>query len=155
MTRLISREMLGWFVVQCHDNGGATADRYTIGMRDGDHLCLSEDPSSPHGISQWGQGEVDGNVQFSSLPPEIRNHVHARIEEAYGDFIQDSMDDGRSYHDVMEEVLRYARDGRELELPEDFGELVARNAPMVDRHVLEAAGQLPLSMIEPSFEWRP
>lgn len=82
-----------------YDNGGATADRFTV-FPYADHpdpevrgmyLALSDDPTSPHGFSQWGElrpgqrpedcGHVGKPVPFISLPANVRRHVAARVRE--------------------------------------------------------------------------
>lgn len=151
MRAYISRAMIGWFVTDVADNGGATADRYTVGFRDGDLLSLSEQPSSPIGISQWGEGHVESNMTFEALPEDLQKHVLFRLNEAYADFIEDGLDRGETYRELMLEVVGYARGGRQLEIPENFEDLVVLNSPRVDRNVLEAAGQIPFSALEPSF----
>lgn len=81
-------------ILEIRDNGGETADRYTIVFRKldpreprryHDMLGLSSYPSHPQGFSQWCEG-VPGNhlgkrILWEDLPEEIQRHVACRIEE--------------------------------------------------------------------------
>ena len=86
------------YVLDCFDNGGKTADRYTValildGADNASYLGMSSDPTSPQGFSQWGEfaGVELTNyryhyrrhrVRWLDLPDHIRKHVRARVEEA-------------------------------------------------------------------------
>lgn len=82
------------------DNGGASADRYTVLFSDGDALCLSGSPSHPQGVSMWAEGmdpatceewaETGAAVDlgFFDLPEHIRAHVLARVNEAWRDCLE-------------------------------------------------------------------
>ena len=155
MTLPISRAMLGWFITGCHDNGGATVDRYTIEMRDGDLLCLSANPTHPLGVSQWGEGGIEPNIELTALPEHIQSHILFRLNEAFEDFIDDGIEQDRSYREVMRDVVCYARNGQVLDAPADFDALVSANNPGFDRFKLEEAGQLPFSAIVSGFDLSP
>lgn len=75
-----------------YDNGGKTADRYTIYLPElHNHsddrlftcLGLSENPDSPQGFSQFSCGHLglhNGDPVFlSDLPENVRRHALARI----------------------------------------------------------------------------
>lgn len=92
------REGAPAFILDCFDNKGKTADRYTVMMRADDcddgrwfvpYLGLSNAPTDPQGFSQWGelsQGDAAGyryasgrdRVRWLDLPEHIRAHVIAR-----------------------------------------------------------------------------
>ena len=44
------------FVFRITDNGGETADRYTIATCDGSYLSMSNNPYSPQGVCLTGDG---------------------------------------------------------------------------------------------------
>lgn len=87
------------YVLSVHDNKGATADRYTVyfggslaipGNGPGDtwvqYLALSGDPTSPQGVSMWGelrayQRPTNQRVRWLDLPEHVRSHVIARATE--------------------------------------------------------------------------
>lgn len=83
----------------CYDNGVETADRYTIfprgrgwgafidnkGRRVRFALALSDDPSHPLGVSQWGEcwpgRHLGRRIAWGDMPENVRRHVTARINE--------------------------------------------------------------------------
>jgi len=70
------------------DNGGETADRYTVVMKDGAGLGLSDNPDHPQGFSQWDDGVKPGShlgkkITFQKLPPKVQKHVLSRLSDAY------------------------------------------------------------------------
>ena len=84
-----------------YDNGGKTADRYTIvptgpewPSRPGTHgplhdaLGCSEDPTSPQGFSQWGEAvlgaHLGASIGFDSLPAHVQAHARTRCETPNG-----------------------------------------------------------------------
>lgn len=87
------------YVFRIVDNGGATADRYTVQFCDGDALCLSDSPSHPLGVSQWAEG-IDPatlaawvetgeavDLRLGDLPGNVQGHILARVNQAFGDFL--------------------------------------------------------------------
>lgn len=86
------------YVVACYDNGGKTADRYTVLIGGSLHdpildsaravafLGMSETPFSPQGVSMWGEmprgnGRVCGKkVAWLELPEHTRKHVISRCK---------------------------------------------------------------------------
>ena len=99
------RESAPDYILDVFDNRGQSADRYTIllcgehmvtdGTRAGTYipyLALSGAPTSPHGVSMWGEllaHEAAGyryrckhfRIRWLDLPEHIRKHVVARAEE--------------------------------------------------------------------------
>lgn len=69
-----------------YDNGGKTADRYTIVFSDKSALGLSDNPESPQGFSQWEPGPVETGkhlgkkILFSQLPKNVQKHAKERIK---------------------------------------------------------------------------
>ncbi|MBI6724730.1 hypothetical protein YA0089_13995 [Pseudomonas viridiflava] len=87
------------YVLSCHDAGDKTADRYTVyfgGPKHWDesmgrtvhYLGLSYNPSSPTGVSMWGEGDAASRdassgkkIRWLDLPENVRKHVQARATE--------------------------------------------------------------------------
>lgn len=82
--------------VTVYDNGGETADRYTIVLHGKDWdagarrgykmmLGLSSNPSDPQGFSQWTEGHegkhLGKKIKFSSLPKNVQSHAVVRITQ--------------------------------------------------------------------------
>lgn len=80
-----------------YDNGGKTADRYTIIHHDDlknpnphnklvDMLGMSNDPTGPHGISQFSMGNAGKHlgkkIPFESLHPNLQKHITNRYNES-------------------------------------------------------------------------
>lgn len=96
----LTADDLGEYVFRIVDNGGATADRYTILFSDGDALYLSGCPSHPQGVSLWAEGidpkvlqdEVDANTAvdlgWGDLPENIRGHILARCNQGWKDYLE-------------------------------------------------------------------
>ncbi len=66
------------------DNEGDTIDRYSVVLKDGNFLSLSDDPGHPQGFSQWGHGVKPGphlgkKISFDKLPPKVKAHVNMRM----------------------------------------------------------------------------
>lgn len=152
MSSIISHAMLGWFVREIEDNKGRTADRYSVEIRDGSILLLSNEPHMPHGISQWSEGTVAGNMELDQLDAGLRDHILSRLNEAYTDFVSERLDQGCTYRDAMRDILQWSSNGRLLDLPPDFDALISDNAPRVDAFMLEQAGQMSFAQIADDFE---
>lgn len=84
------------YVLDCFDNKGKTADRYTVLFggslweenmgRKVPYLGMSDSPTSPQGVSMWGEVEASWRpshqrVRWLDLPEHIRQHVIARATE--------------------------------------------------------------------------
>lgn len=88
------------YVFRIQDNGGATADRYTVVTSDGDYLSLSAYPTHPQGISQSGEdidlqglqaGHEEGreiDMSLGDLPSHVADHVLYRINQSLSDYLQ-------------------------------------------------------------------
>lgn len=85
------------YVLACYDNGGKTADRYTV-LFGGSHweprmgrnvayLGMSGAPTHPQGFSQWGEMPAHNrsacgkHVRWLDFPENIRKHVISRASE--------------------------------------------------------------------------
>ncbi|WP_315922924.1 hypothetical protein [Mesorhizobium sp. SP-1A] len=101
MTKLFEKpEDLGEYLFRITDNGGASADRYTVVFSDGDYFALSSYPSSPVGVSQSGEGiDVSGlaekvedgqevDLALGDLEPQIVQHILGRINEGWREFLE-------------------------------------------------------------------
>lgn len=84
------------YVLACYDNGGKTADRYTVliggtlteptvaAARRVEFLGMSDAPTHPQGFSQWGECQafdrkVHGrHIRWADFPAHIRSHIVAR-----------------------------------------------------------------------------
>ena len=61
--------------IRCYDNGGSTADRYTIvfsGKNGGFTLYCSENPFHPQGVGQHEDGRVDEALIWGGDPIEAK-----------------------------------------------------------------------------------
>ena len=86
------------------DNGGLTADNFTIYFFDDSYLSLSRNCDSLQGVSQFGTGavlpeqvliaaaqsdkmisECEKLINFYDLPKHIQKHVILRLKEAQND----------------------------------------------------------------------
>lgn len=73
-----------------YDNGGATADRYTVYYDDGTYVGMSADPFHPQGFGQHGEGsgpapedaeqQAGKPIAFSALPPDCQKLVMQDLE---------------------------------------------------------------------------
>lgn len=87
------------YILDCFDNKGKTSDRYTILFggalleeslvkeRKVFYLGMSTEPTSPQGISMWGDCSAawrpsHHRVRWLDLPEHIRKHVIARATDA-------------------------------------------------------------------------
>lgn len=101
MPNLFQRpEDLAGYLFRIMDNGGASADRFTVLFSDGDALCLSGAPSHPQGVSMWAEAMDPATCEewaeagtavdlgFFDLPEHIRAHVLGRCNEAWRDCLE-------------------------------------------------------------------
>lgn len=71
----------------CYDNGGETADRYTvIYKKEGDYVGMSSEPFHPQGIGQHGEGCQPGEhlgklIYFGDLPEDCQKLVASDMKE--------------------------------------------------------------------------
>ncbi len=81
--------------MRAYDNGGRTADRYSVTMPDGDVLSMSSSPSHPQGVCTYlGEGtEPDGvEIPFEQLPQACRDQVAGELLSFYRDLTDRSND---------------------------------------------------------------
>lgn len=88
------------YLFRITDNGGATADRYTVATSDGDYLCMSGSPSHPQGVSMFGEGfdpevfannveaETEIDLALGDLPENIQRHILARFNQGFEDYLE-------------------------------------------------------------------
>lgn len=85
------------YILAVYDNGGKTADRYTVLFggslwepnMGGNVACLnmSEYPTSPQGVSMWGEmpawnrKALGKHIKWLDLPERVRQHVISRATE--------------------------------------------------------------------------
>jgi hypothetical protein len=92
-------EELSEFLFRIVDNGGSTADRYTVVFSDGSYLGMSGSPTHPQGVSMWGE-DIDPQVledwvedgsaidlALGDLPPHLIQHILDRNNEGVADFL--------------------------------------------------------------------
>ncbi len=87
------------YVFHVTDNGGSTADRYTIVLCDGDHYGSSANPPHPQGFFQSGgwvslegvQERVESGqekyITFAELPEQVQQAVVNALNYAFEDTI--------------------------------------------------------------------
>lgn len=93
-------EDLSDYLFRIVDNGGSSADRYTVVFSDGSYLAISENPSHPQGVSLSGEG-IDPQVledwveegeavelALGDLPKHLVDHILFRNNEGMEDFLQ-------------------------------------------------------------------
>lgn len=95
------------YLFRIQDNGGDSADRYTVAFSDGDYLAMSGSPSHPQGVSLSGE-DLDPQVLQEShengrgidmamgdLPQNLQEHILFRVNQGFQDylaFMQDQVD---------------------------------------------------------------
>jgi len=82
------------------DNGGASADRYTVIFSDGSHLSMSSSPTHPQGVSmsgddmdvsvaqKWVEDGEAVDLALGDLPEHIVSHIMYRNNEGMADFLE-------------------------------------------------------------------
>lgn len=89
------------FIFRITDNGGATADRFTIITCDGDYFGACANPTHPQGFGMWGEGgdpvgyaaeQVESgesrDLRWIDLPETVRNCVLNGLNHGFEDFIE-------------------------------------------------------------------
>lgn len=91
---------LGEYLFRITDNGGRSADRYTVAFSDGSYLALSGSPTHPLGVSQsgedidvagWAERVENGeeiDLALGDLPEHIVSHILYRNNEGFRDFLE-------------------------------------------------------------------
>jgi hypothetical protein len=93
-------EDLSDYLFRIVDNGGSTADRYTVVFCDGSYLGMSSSPTHPQGVSMWGE-DIDPQVledwveegsaidlALGDLPKHLVDHILFRNNEGLEDFLE-------------------------------------------------------------------
>lgn len=100
MTLFTKPEDLEGYLFRILDNGGATADRYTVVFSDGTFLNLSGSPTHPQGVSLSGDGMDPAvlremvesgeavDLALGDLPAHIVQHVIDRNNNGFQDFLE-------------------------------------------------------------------
>jgi hypothetical protein len=82
------------------DNGGSSADRYTVAFSDGTYLALSSYPTHPQGVSisgedldpatlqEWVENGEAVDMALGDLPPHIVQHILDRNNQGFADFLE-------------------------------------------------------------------
>lgn len=106
---------LDGYLFRILDNGGASADRYTVMFSDGDYLALSADPEFALGISLWGEGMDPATAEewvetgaavdltLADLPAHIARHIVARANGAWRDYL-DGLERGENVARTRDEA---------------------------------------------------
>lgn len=59
-------------MIKVFDNGGKTADRYTVIFNDKDVYCMSENANMPNGVNMYmGEIGIDINIDYIKLDEKI------------------------------------------------------------------------------------
>ncbi len=92
-------EDLSDYLFRIVDNGGSSADRYTVVFSDGSYLGMSGSPSHPQGVSMCGEDIDPATVQewvdegqavdlaLGDLPKHLVDHILFRNNEGLEDFL--------------------------------------------------------------------
>ena len=88
------------FVFRITDNGGETADRYTIATCDGSYLSMSNNPYSPQGVCLTGDGldplrmderveaGVERDIRWVDLPKDCQRSFFEGLNESYTEWLK-------------------------------------------------------------------
>ena len=93
-------EDMSEYLFRIVDNGGSSADRYTVVFCDGSYLAMSGSPTSPQGVSMAGE-DIDPQVlqdwvengeavdlALGDLPKHLVDHILFRNNEGIEDFLE-------------------------------------------------------------------
>jgi hypothetical protein len=93
-------EDLSEYLFRIVDNGGATADRYTVVFSDGSFLDMSGSPTHPQGVSmsgdridplvleEWVEKGEAVDLALGDLPEHIVQHILDRCNQGIADFLE-------------------------------------------------------------------
>jgi hypothetical protein len=110
---------LSEFIFRITDNGGETADRFTIMTCDGDYFTSSTNPYHPQGVGMWGEGfdpqiaadnveaGTERDLRWTDLPEVVRTCVWRSLNDGFADWLgsftppidRKDAEDSRSDHD--------------------------------------------------------
>jgi hypothetical protein len=88
------------YIFRITDNGGETADRFTITFSDGDYFTSSTNPYHPQGVGLTGEGidvqrqadrveaGTDRDLRWIDLPEVVRECVFNLCNEGFADYIE-------------------------------------------------------------------
>jgi hypothetical protein len=88
------------FIFRILDNGGATADRFTIIYCDGDYFGASCNPSHPQGVGMNGEGiDLQGveerveagterDLRWIDLPEAVRDCIRGNLNYGFKDWLE-------------------------------------------------------------------
>jgi hypothetical protein len=88
------------FIFRILDNGGATADRFTIIYCDGDYFAASCNPSHPQGVGMNGEGiDLQGveerveagterDLRWIDLPEAVRDCIRGNLNYGFKDWLE-------------------------------------------------------------------
>lgn len=88
------------FIFRITDNGGATADRFTVTTCDGDYYAMSETPFHPQGVGMTGEGiDVAGieerveegkerDIRWIDLPADCQRCVLNGLNMGFEDYLE-------------------------------------------------------------------
>lgn len=93
-------EDMSEYLFRIVDNGGSSADRYTVVFSDGSYLGMSGNPTHPQGVSMAGE-DIDPQVidewvengeavdlALGDLPKHLVDHILFRNNEGLEDFLE-------------------------------------------------------------------
>lgn len=92
-------EDLSDYLFRIVDNGGSSADRYTVVFSDGSYLSMSADPESAHGVSicdefidpqvvsDWVENGEALDLALGDLAPHLVQHIIDRNNDGLADFL--------------------------------------------------------------------
>lgn len=87
------------FVFRITDNGGESADRFTVVTTDGDYYAMSRDPFHPQGVGLTGEGydpnnghsrvegRVERDIRWIDLPADCQRCVWGGLNQGYSDWL--------------------------------------------------------------------
>ena len=85
-------EEIGKIKVKVYDNGGITADRYTMVFPTGDTYLMSEDANMPNGICMYAgdnpaipDRNIDRKIDIEDLPKGVKKKIAELNRELRGD----------------------------------------------------------------------
>lgn len=101
MSRLFETpEDMSEYLFRIVDNGGESADRYTVVFTDGSYLALSGAPTHPQGVSlsgesmdpqvleDWVENGTAVDLALGDLPKHIVDHIVARNNQGFEHFLE-------------------------------------------------------------------
>jgi hypothetical protein len=105
---------LSGYLFRITDNGGATADRFTIMFSDGDYYGASANPYSPQGVGMWGEGfdpqipedntqaGTERDLRWIDLPLVVRECVLNSLNQGMADYLATDGADVPTSRDAVE-----------------------------------------------------